>query len=563
MTVICYGIDLGTTHTVVIRSEYSNGEWKNECLQLPGCQELKENDTAAYLLPSVVHYKKDGTVVVGQAAREAVKYDPEHVYFNSKIGLGGNTDREHKAVDCAAEILKVCFAAIYVRDGENVRICISVPAAFSQDKKKEVEEAALKAGKDFGFFKDGNVRTTEEPYAAFLNIIQCEKEYYSNILHPDNPTYAMLIDIGGGTLDIITCGFTFDSDGLHVNFRGKSPGDADEFAGACFDQKLMEKFMQDFLTHYHLQPEKISDEVLRKLENQFQIYGEDTKKILCAREKAYEFTPDIEGIELPPDIEPFKLSMNKQEMDAVLKPLIVNKDGLESIDSCIVKHLQHNMMSFRDIDFVYLTGGMSKYDKIYEHIKDMTQRPVYRAKSPLLCTALGIATAVHVEIRDDKCVDYFPLVEASRAAADDASSADPEQTAAPQTEGADAGTVREIPIYIDAPNQIGAAFFIDVDGGLPVEIIPKTHKFPCPLEFCDVKLCTTSQSRIDLIIFEGDNRYDPDLKLLKLKTIHFENAIETGTPVKLSFKIDANKIITFFGSINGAKPIQFDCYTGN
>ena len=84
-----YGIDLGTTHTLVVKANKENGVWKYETLKLPN-KPLSSAESVTYteLLPSVVYFPRKGTPIVGEHAKRAVHIDPERVYLNSKMDLG-------------------------------------------------------------------------------------------------------------------------------------------------------------------------------------------------------------------------------------------------------------------------------------------------------------------------------------------------------------------------------------------------------------------------------------------------------------------------------------------
>ena len=200
------GIDLGTTNSVVALSFDSEVEV------------LRGADGRA-LIPSVVHYRDDGSVEVGSRAREAILETPDHVVSSIKRLMGRGIEdvkalagtlpytvepnpeagpeggmvrlrvagRVMTPVEISADILR----AIKVRaeealSGRHVsRAVITVPAYF--------DDAARTATKDAARLADIEVlRLVNEPTAAALAY---------GLDNSVEGLYAVY-DLGGGTFDI-------------------------------------------------------------------------------------------------------------------------------------------------------------------------------------------------------------------------------------------------------------------------------------------------------------------------------------------------------------------------
>ena len=114
-----------------------------------------------------------------------------------------------------------------------------------------------------------------------------------------------------------------------------------------------------------------------------------------------------------------------------------------------------------------------------------------------------------------------------------------------------------ININILETKHIGMSYFIDVENSMPVEIIPKDKIYPCLMTKSPIQLKTSSQSRMNLILYEGHSIYDCNMKLLRQKTVEFNEMVNIGTDIDISYKIDANKIITIYASIDGGTPFEF------
>lgn len=555
-----YGIDLGTTHTVVIKATKEGSLWKYTKLKLVNMtiSELDEISETE-LLPSAVYFAKDGRIIVGKYAKGAIHFDPKNVYLNSKIDLGGSLRKaefdEHTPLEVSKEILKVCFSKIVEDGGSNASVRISVPAAFSQDKRSDTENAAKQALFELGYKDLKIIRTTEEPFAALINLVINEEQFINMIKGEKNTI--MLIDIGGGTMDIIISDISYKGNNVLEASTPYEPAKHDEFAGAKFDYELMTKFMKDFLNHYELYEHEVSDQDRIILEKRMLLIAEDAKKFLCNEEnynRKYEFTCDFDGLGINLDTkEPFKISLTKKQMDITLENLLNNKkeqNNNQSIRRIIEKTLNDNNLSSNDIDCIYLTGGMANYDQISNTIKSVIQKPVIIAKEPLYCTATGVALSLVIQTPDGASEITKNLKQQNNIDYETPKELSNENQTSAEFE-------KSVSIHISEAKRMGMSYYIDVEDKLPVEIISKDETYPCFMKKSDVKLKTSSQSRMNLILYEGHSVYDCNMRLLRKKTVEFNEMIDIGTTIDISYKIDANKIITIYASIDGEPPFEF------
>ena len=173
------GIDLGTTNSLA-------AVWRN------GRSELIPNAAGEYLTPSVVSIDEDGTVLVGQAARERLISHPEHTaaYFKRSMGtekryhLG---QRTFSPEELSSFVLRRLWEDAEAWLGEPVtEAVISVPAYFT-----EVQRAATKrAGALAGLRVE---RLINEPSAAAMA---------GHLGTGEEDKVCLVFDLGGGTLDV-------------------------------------------------------------------------------------------------------------------------------------------------------------------------------------------------------------------------------------------------------------------------------------------------------------------------------------------------------------------------
>lgn len=195
---LAVGIDLGTTNSLVatVRS---------------GMSTVLHDEQGHALLPSVVHYKPDGSIEVGYAAQAQQSHDPHNTIVSAKRFMGrglkdiGDTAQLpyqfidapgmvqihtragiKSPVEISAEILKVLKQrAEKALGGELTGAVITVPAYFDEAQRQATKDAARLAGLPV-------LRLLNEPTAAAV------------AYGLDNAAEGVYViyDLGGGTFDV-------------------------------------------------------------------------------------------------------------------------------------------------------------------------------------------------------------------------------------------------------------------------------------------------------------------------------------------------------------------------
>jgi len=198
---LAVGIDLGTTNSVVAISRQNETEV------------LRDADGKA-LIPSVVHYDPDGTIIVGADARRMILEKPEQVVASVKRLMGRGAEdvkplagtlpfaldtaaeggmvrlrvsgRTLTPVEVSADILRAVRArAEEALGGSVTRAVVTVPAYFDDGARTATKDAARLAGLEV-------LRLVNEPTAAALayGLDAAAEGLYA------------VYDLGGGTFDI-------------------------------------------------------------------------------------------------------------------------------------------------------------------------------------------------------------------------------------------------------------------------------------------------------------------------------------------------------------------------
>jgi molecular chaperone DnaK len=177
MNDIIIGIDLGTTNSEVAVVE--NGQAR--VIEVDGGK----------LLPSVVGIGDDGSLLVGQAARNQYVLYPERTVRSIKRRMGEDTKvpmgpLSYTPQEISALILKRLKQAAERELGQPVgKAVITVPAYFSDAQRQATRDAGELAGLEV-------VRIINEPTAAALAY---------EVDHPQGKTI-LVYDLGGGTFDV-------------------------------------------------------------------------------------------------------------------------------------------------------------------------------------------------------------------------------------------------------------------------------------------------------------------------------------------------------------------------
>lgn len=173
------GIDLGTTNSLV-------------AVWLDGAPRLVPNALGNVLTPSCVGIDQDGSVLVGEAARERLQTHPQRTASLFKRYMGSArtvrlADRDYRPEELSALVLRSLKADAEAFLGRPVtEAIITVPAYFSDAQRKATRVAGQLAGLKVE-------RLLNEPTAAALAY---------GLHDADGETQFLVFDLGGGTFDV-------------------------------------------------------------------------------------------------------------------------------------------------------------------------------------------------------------------------------------------------------------------------------------------------------------------------------------------------------------------------
>lgn len=360
MTPVNFGIDLGTTNSLI--AKYDNGNvviFKNP---------IGHKETLA----SVVAFRND-RILVGDKAREYLLKDAVNVFGSFKRRMGTderfyvvNIDENVTPVELSAYVLKELQQFVHTGEKPEAAV-ITIPASFDTMQSN----ATKIAGKEAGFTE---VFLLQEPIAASLAYFNNKQET------EDDNGYWLVYDLGGGTFDIalvhIADGEMKVADHEGNNFLG----------GVDFDSMIVEQLIvpaivaetgvagfEEMLTTAYGPYEKLYYQLLYK--------AEELKKELSGQEYAeVDFAADIEGKAYD-----FLVTITREQFNQV-----IDKRVQETIDMLQLV-LQRNQLQSTDIRQLILVGGSTFIPYVQEQLRANTGISINKSVDPTTAVAVGAA----------------------------------------------------------------------------------------------------------------------------------------------------------------------------
>ncbi|MGN7613239.1 Hsp70 family protein [Magnetococcales bacterium HHB-1] len=342
------GMDLGTTNSEV--AIYQDGQ-----------SNILPITKQSLILPSCVGLADDGTLLVGEPARNQQLLNPEQTITSIKRVMGSDTkvtlgERDYTPQEISAIILRKLRQAAEKELGQKIaKAVITVPAYFSDAQRRATREAGEIAGLDV-------VRMINEPTAAAL-------AYEANA--PEGKKI-LIYDLGGGTFDVSVVQI---SEGIVEVLA--SHGD-NQLGGDDFDQKIVDFILENIKEEHQLDPSDTPRAMARILRA-----AEQAKKTLSDHPFALiqeEYLLEKEGQPIH-----FSLELSRIDFEAMISPLI------DKTLTAIHTALDDVKLDPRHIDQILLVGGSTRIPLIHQRLEsEMRQLPRHEI-NPDLCVAMGAA----------------------------------------------------------------------------------------------------------------------------------------------------------------------------
>ncbi|WP_205501722.1 molecular chaperone DnaK [Rufibacter psychrotolerans] len=382
---VIVGIDLGTTNSLVA---YMHPEDR-----VP----IAINDQGlGTIVPSVVHFSKEGEVIVGNAAKDYLLTDPANTIYSVKRLLGKSyqdlgehkdffgykiiddnseglvkirvQDKFYSPIELSAEILKELRArAEHALKTPVNRAVITVPAYFNDSQRQATRDAGKLAGLEV-------LRIVNEPTAASL-------AYGIGLDQTEERTIAVY-DLGGGTFDISILR-------IHQGIFEVLSTNGDTYLGG----DDLDRAIIDYWSH---QNRLLADLAVQdpNAAQALRLKAEEAKKTLSSAEK---FKSELNGIEL---------KLNKHTFETLITPIVDR-----TMASCQMA-LKDAGLQPEQIDTVIMVGGSTRVPLVYQTVSDFFGKPANNSLNPDEVVALGAAIQADVlagNRKDILLLDVTPL----------------------------------------------------------------------------------------------------------------------------------------------------------
>jgi molecular chaperone DnaK len=472
------GIDLGTTNSLVAYLDERTGQPK--CVLGP---------YGSTLCPSVVSLDPDGSIIVGEAARNRLLTQPERTIYSVKRLMGrGPADVQSELklfpfrIDPTSKnVIRVMLgdkvftppeiSAFILRElkswaeaffGETVdRAVITVPAYFNDAQRQATKDAGKIAGLEV-------LRLVNEPTAAAL----------AYGLHEKQRGRVAVYDLGGGTFDISVLRLISTAEGdiyqvLSTNGDTHLGGDdIDNLLQSFVHKQILEEDDIDFSPHGELAQE------LRKA-------------LIAIKHQLSE--SDSATLRFPlPNGAFFVHEFTRGALEALIRPVVDRTVGPVKLA------LADARLKPTEIEEVVLVGGTTRTPLIRRTVQEFFGRKPHTELNPDEVVALGAAVQANIL---DRGVTNMLLLDVT-------------------------------------PLSLG----IETYGGAVAKIIPRNSTIPASAQ----ELYTTgvdNQTGIDIHVVQGERELAKDCRSLARFTLKVPSA-PAGLPrIEVKFLIDANGIL--------------------
>jgi molecular chaperone DnaK len=353
-----FGIDLGTTNSCV------------GCCEGQGVRIFQNNDLMN-VTPSVVRLRKNGQIIVGKKAYNAVVDDPANVAAEFKRWMGQKdkklfpaAGREMTAEELSAEVLKSLREDVRRATGNAMTASvITVPAAFGTLQCEATARAARLAGIE-------QCSLLQEPIAAAI----------AYGARPGTRDERWLVyDLGGGTLDIAVAS-TRDGRLTVIEHRGDNL-----LGGKDIDRALVETYLLPALQKNFKLPDKDAQpEQYQILLRRLTMKAEEAKIELSTTPKVtvslFDIGEDLDGKEIE-----LELPLTVDELIRVFEPIM--QRTLKLADEA----LAGARIEGKDLSRILLVGGPTQMEYLRNALGEHLKAPVDFTLDPMTVVARGAA----------------------------------------------------------------------------------------------------------------------------------------------------------------------------
>lgn len=383
-------VDFGTSNTVVAAWRESRGEGMSLYLPEIGRMYLQGNERIS-VVPSLIHYGRDGRRLVGQEVLGHNVYGSHHTFRWMKHYVARRSpasvcwgDQRITHADAGRAFLeRVLAAALRQVTGERQPASFPKEVAFTAPVEafEHYESWLLDLGEGAGLSR---VRLLDEPSAAALG--------YGLALHAGD--VYLVFDFGGGTLDVSLVLVEPEGDGPRCRVLGKAGTD---LGGVTLDQWLY----AEVLRRNDLSD---ADDEVRRLSRVLLIECERAKERLSLNPRA------VAGVVDPRSGAAISASFTRDDLEALLDEHEAYTRIHRTVDRAL--NAAHGRGYVEgDIRAVLMVGGSSQIPSVQRELARRFGRDRVMRGRPLDAVACGAAAfaagaAMSDHIQHDYCLRH-------------------------------------------------------------------------------------------------------------------------------------------------------------
>ena len=345
------GIDFGTTNSKMAFIEMDEPT-------------IIENREGLINTPSVVYFKENGEVLVGEEAKHNLISYPTRTVASIKRKMGTGFKKKvgnesYPAEYIGAHIFRKILFDAEARTGLRFNaVVVSVPANFSDDQRQAIKDSAEIAGINV-------VKLINEPTAAAL----------AYGFKEENEKKIMVYDFGGGTFDVsilsIGDGF-FDVD---ASFGENKLG------GDDIDQLIANMICRQIASEHEIN--------IKKDLSALQSIIDAAEAAKCALSSTVSTNIKLPFIGKGANDEPikFEYDLNRKQFNKMIAGVV------ERTKKPVEQALQDAALGMNEIDEIILVGGTTKIPYVQEFIKKTFNKKPKYSTDPYQVVALGAAVS--------------------------------------------------------------------------------------------------------------------------------------------------------------------------
>ncbi|HOA90949.1 MAG: molecular chaperone DnaK [Bacillota bacterium] len=364
------GIDLGTTNSVVAVIE--GGE-----------PTVINNTEGNRTTPSIVAFKEDGELLVGDLAKRQAVMNPERTIGSIKRYMGTDHkvkigDKEYTPQQISAFILSKLKKDAENYLGEEVtQAVITVPAYFQDAQRQATKDAGRIAGLEV-------LRIINEPTAAAMAYGLDKIEKHETIL---------VYDLGGGTFDVSILDI---GDGV---FEVKATSGNTRLGGDDFDKRIIDYVVKEFKAKEGVDLSQ-DKQAMQRLKEAAENAKKELSNVVSTNINLPYVTLTSSG---PKHLD---VTLTRAKFDELTKDLV------EATLGPTRTALSDAGLKPEDIDRILLVGGSTRIPAVQEAIKKFFGKEPHKGINPDECVAIGAAIQAGVlggEVHDIVLLDVTPL----------------------------------------------------------------------------------------------------------------------------------------------------------